>query len=84
MFSYFSNKVTPTVSPKVTPNVSPSLNPIDVNFNVIPNVNNLSKENEQLKKQIEELQEHNKELMKKMDHYRQEAMIYKDLIYKNK
>ena len=76
MFSYFSNKV--------SPNVSPSLNPIDVNSNVSPNVNSLSKENEQLKKQIDELQEHNKELMRKMDHYRQEAMIYKDLIYNNK
>ena len=79
MFSYFSNKVSPNVSPNVNSNVSPN---ISVSPNVSPiDVNSL---NEQLKKQIEELQEHNKELMKKMDHYRQEAMIYKDLIYNNK
>lgn len=76
MFSYFSNKVSPNVSPTLNPNVNSNVSPIDVN--------SLSKENDQLKKQIEELQEHNKELMKKMDHYRQEAMIYKDLIYNNK
>jgi hypothetical protein len=37
----------------------------------------------QLKKEIEELKIENRLLEKKVDHYRQEAIVYKDLIYNN-
>ena len=43
-------------------------------------VNETEKETVILKKKIDELEHINKELMKKVDHYRQESMIYKDLI----